>query len=97
MTIRDADEICISLSDAQSDVSQPDPPLTIVEKGHIYHLYSCYSVRQSSEEIPTSLDASNTLVSESLLDLDSQQRSSICEVSNLFPLLQRSFLNSLFR
>ncbi|KAL6310056.1 hypothetical protein BKA93DRAFT_722239 [Sparassis latifolia] len=73
-----------------SDVTQPDPPLLFHYRGDTYMLHASATVRQSVELIkaPTHSDG-NALdrqsivraVSESILDLESTQKSTQCEVT----------------
>ncbi|KAI0348421.1 hypothetical protein BDW22DRAFT_1424598 [Trametopsis cervina] len=74
-------EYALRLHEYTSDsfhATRPDPPLTIVDGGKTYLLYNCYNVRQNEESADS--EASTTLLSESILDLDSRQRSTLCEV-----------------
>jgi len=65
----------------------PIPPNTFMHNGEVYVLHRSASIRQSSEAIPgLTVDDSNPqnlvrVVNESILDLESQQKSTVCEVS----------------
>lgn len=64
----------------------PIPPNTFMYNGEAYFLHKSASIRQSDEPIPgLTVDdsipgASARVVNESILDLESQQKSSVCEV-----------------
>lgn len=58
----------------------PLPPSSITHDGETYVLYKSASVRQSIESEAGVTGASLKVVTESLLDLESQQKSSVCEV-----------------
>jgi len=64
----------------------PIPPNTFMHNGETYVLHRSASIRQSNEAIPgvtvdgSSREALTQVVSESILDLESQQKSTVCEV-----------------
>lgn len=57
----------------------PLPPNSILHDGETYVLYKSVSVRQSNES-EASAGATLKVVTESFLDMESQQKSSACEV-----------------
>lgn len=57
----------------------PLPPSSILHDGETYVLYKSVSVRQSNES-EASAGATLKVVTESFLDMESQQKSSACEV-----------------
>ncbi|RDB28766.1 hypothetical protein Hypma_015422 [Hypsizygus marmoreus] len=59
---------------------QPETPLTFVYQGIKYGLQSSSTVRQNLEPLPSN-DASVHTASESILDLESNQRSRECQVT----------------
>ena len=64
--------------------AQPDAPLILEHHGVTYVLQSSSSIRQSSELIPSTVSSSSApTISESSLDLESNQRSTVCQVSHL--------------
>lgn len=74
-----------SLSGAE-DKSQPEAPLILESQGLTYVLQSSSTIRQSSELVPTGVSESGVnahfpTISESSLDLESNQRSAVCQVS----------------
>ncbi|EGN97497.1 hypothetical protein SERLA73DRAFT_75173 [Serpula lacrymans var. lacrymans S7.3] len=81
------------LNAAEPDVSQPRPPLTVCHDGDVYLLQSSHSIRQGFESLPTSFQADRPgnevpleaepapVISESVLDLESNQKLSICQVT----------------
>jgi hypothetical protein len=68
------------------ELRAPIPPNTFMHNGEAYVLHRSASIRQSSEAIPGfTVDDSNPetlvrVVNESILDLESQQKSTVCEV-----------------
>lgn len=78
-----------SLTSTDSDPTQPAPPLTLHYDGDDYILGSSHTVRQSKEQIPgvaTQYAQKNVeVVTESLLDLESNQKSAVCLVSRDLP------------
>lgn len=68
------------------ELTAPMPPDTFVHNGEAYVLRKSSSVRQSNESIPELTDGEERpenplrVVSESILDLESQQKSTVCEV-----------------
>ena len=57
----------------------PLPPSSILHDGETYVLYKSVSVRQSNES-EASAGATPKVVTETFLDMESQQKSSACEV-----------------
>lgn len=57
----------------------PLPPSSILHDGETYVLYKSVSVRQSNES-EASAGATLKVATESFLDMESQQKSSACEV-----------------
>ena len=79
----------VSLQGQDVDGEQPNaplPPNTFMYNGEAYVLHKSVSIRQSTEALPErtadcgSPEASVRVVSESILDMESQQKSSVCEV-----------------
>ena len=60
----------------------PLPPSPILHNGETYVLYKSASVRQSNESEVTA-GTTPKVVTESFLDLESQQKLSVCEVCSL--------------
>jgi hypothetical protein len=66
---------------------EPTAPNTFMYNGEAYVFHKSLSIRQSTEVIPglavddSSAEASPRVVGESILDLESQQKSTACEVS----------------
>ncbi|KIP12467.1 hypothetical protein PHLGIDRAFT_124010 [Phlebiopsis gigantea 11061_1 CR5-6] len=62
--------------------AQPDPPLTLHAFGEQYMLHTSASVRQSVERLQSEEQMSHPIavVSESILDLESSQRTTSCEI-----------------
>lgn len=92
---------CSSLTDESAGDKQPDPPLTFSFAGDNWVMHSSASVRQSVETL--SLRAgpsaggtmrSMKVVSESVLDLESIQKSVHCEVSVADLEIRNCHLNS---
>lgn len=85
-----------SLSYQDPQVLQPDPPLTLTFGGTTYILNASMSVRQSIESVqttglqPVTNDPNDIVIHatcESMLDLESNQKSSTCQVCVLLCLL----------
>lgn len=81
-----------SLEYKDSDAAQPDPPLTFIYDGEVYVLSTTASVRQNVESADENLNAGTHVspikaISESVLDLESNQKSTIHQVRALSPSL----------
>lgn len=82
------DQLPVSLTDDNTEGRQPDPPLTFTFGKDTWLMHSSASVRQSVETITMPGGASSPgeagqpmrVVSESILDLESNQKSAHCEV-----------------
>lgn len=78
----------ISLSNTDEKAVQPDPPLMVYHSGRTYVLHTSATIRQSVENVnvPDSNEAAQKTVqvnSESALDLESNKRATLSEVSCL--------------
>ncbi|KAJ7181769.1 hypothetical protein C8R43DRAFT_280885 [Mycena crocata] len=67
------------LSYQDRDASQPETPLTVVHEGLTYILLSSSTVRQNMEE-DTGASRPVRVVTESILDLEGDQKSASCQV-----------------
>jgi len=77
-----AAELRSFLSCADEEAAQPDTPLAISYGGMDYILHSSSNLRQNIESISTpGLDSPVEAISESLLDLESDHKSTVCQVS----------------
>ena len=69
---------------AKEGTAQPDAPLILEHHGVTYVLQSSSSIRQSSEMVSSTVSGlSVPTISESSLDLESNQRSTVCQVGHL--------------
>jgi hypothetical protein len=73
----------------EEGTSQPDAPLILEHQGVTYVLQSSSSIRQSSELVSSTVSGLSApsyfgTVSESSLDLESNQRFTVCQVGQLF-------------
>lgn len=73
--------------DVDGDPTAPIPPNTVMHNGETYVLHKSSSIRQSDEvisglavDLSNSAGASPQVISESILDLESQQKSTVCQV-----------------
>lgn len=77
----------ISLQGTDAEITQPLAPLLLTHNGENYILHSSASVRQSIDELPAydegRPDPSLAVVSESVVDLESSQKATSCEVRHL--------------
>lgn len=86
----------VSLTDNRKDAVQPDPPLILHQDGQTWVLHTSATIRQNLEntEEPTltedPLQSSIKVLSESVLDLESNERTTVCEVSRI-GILSKSF------
>lgn len=91
-----------SLTDESADGKQPDPPLRFSFAGDTWVMLSSTSVRRSVEtlvlRVGTLSAGENTrpmeVISESILDLESNQKTVHCEVSGIDPEIRTSHLNN---
>lgn len=75
--------IFTSLLGTDSNSTQPEPPLSVIFNGDTYILGSSDSVRQSADDENFDTDGSTSsvrVVTESVLDLESSQKATLCEV-----------------
>ena len=91
-----------SLTDESAGGKQPDPPLTFSFAGDNWVMHSSASVRQSVETLTLRVGPSTEgrtrsmkVVSESILDLESNQKSVHCEVSVVDLEIRTCHLNGL--
>lgn len=75
------------MSGSSQHAEQPDPPLMMTYDGTMYILHTSATIRQSLESLPPSdsRTSAQTVVSESILDLESGYRSTGCEVRAFLP------------
>jgi hypothetical protein len=90
--------LCLFSLSVAEGTSQPDAPLILEHQDVIYALQSSSSIRQSSELVSTTVSGLNAgthfrTISESSLDLESNQRSTVCQV---YPLILFMLLIHLF-
>ncbi|CAL1695351.1 unnamed protein product [Somion occarium] len=75
------------LQGTDAEITQPLAPLLLTHNGENYILHSSASVRQSIDELPAydegRPDPSLAVVSESVVDLESSQKATSCEVRHL--------------
>jgi hypothetical protein len=80
------------MSYTDHDATQPDTPLTLIHQNVTFVLHSSSSVRQSVEKVSIYPAIYNPrkpiqVITESILDLEGNQKSAVCQV----PWLPRPF------
>lgn len=85
-----------SLEQDGSEIEQPDPPSTLTFHGIMYELNATSSVRQSTDVFNPSgayeSSDSTVVVHENILDLESNQKSAVCQVTCILSFIS-SYLN----
>lgn len=79
-------DVFSSLANVERHAERPDPPFYIMIGSDTYTLQSSSSVRQNTGLIDANaVDQSSTIkvVGEGIIDLESEQKTTRCEVSNL--------------